>query len=78
MGMSKFGKCVTNGDSLLGVEEGGSDFGFRGGQHNVAHDFGEGMDEVVEGRTGVGSTGWVQGAVPQEVVLAGVAECLWF
>ena len=43
MGVSKFGKGGTNGDSLLAVEECGSDFGFRRGQHNVAHDFGDGM-----------------------------------
>ena len=31
LGMSEFGKGGKNGDSLLAVEEGGSDFGFRGG-----------------------------------------------
>ena len=36
--MSEFGKGGTNGDSLLANEEGGSNFIFHGGRHNVAHD----------------------------------------
>ena len=59
LGMSEFVKGGTNGDSLLVVEEYGSSFGFRGRQHNVAHDLGDGMDGDVEGQTGVGSTGRV-------------------
>ena len=76
--MSEFGKGGTNGDNLLAVEEGGSNFGFRGGRHNVARDLGDGMDGAVEGRTGVGSTGRLWGAVAQEVVPGGAALCLWF
>ena len=78
LGMSKFDKGVKKGDSLLAVEEGGSNFGFRGGRHNVAHDLGDGMDGAVEGQTGVGRTGRVRGAVAQEVVPASAALCLWF
>ena len=73
LGMSEFGKGVTNGDSLLAVEECGSDFGFRSGQPNVAHYLGDGMDWAVEGWIFVGSTGQVRGAVAQEVVPAGAA-----
>ena len=65
--MSKFGKGGTNGDSLLAVEESGPDFGFHGGQHDVDHYIGDGMDGVVEGRVGVGSMGRVRGVVAQEV-----------
>ena len=36
------------------------------------------MDGVVEGRTGVGSTGWVRGSVAKEVVPASAAPCLLF
>ena len=75
--MSEFGKDGTNGDSLLAVEECGSDLGFYVRRHNVAHDIGDGMDGAVEGRIGVGSTGRVRGAVAQEVVPAGAAPCLW-
>ena len=63
--MSKFGKGGTNGDSLLTVEEGGSDFGFRDGRHNVANDLGDGIDGSIEGRTDVGIMGRVWGAVDQ-------------
>ena len=76
-GISKFVKGGTNGDSILAVEECGSDFGFRGGQHNVAHDIGDGMDGAIDGRIGVGSMGRVRGAVAQKVVSAGAAPCLW-
>ena len=78
LGISYFGKGGTNGDSLFAVEEGGSDFGFRGGRHKVAHDIGDSMDGAVEGQTGVGSMGPVRGAVAQEVLPAGAAPCLWF
>ena len=74
--MSNFGKGGTSGDSFLAVEECGSDSGFRGGQHNIAHDLGDSMDGAVEGRIGVGSTVWVRGAVSQEVVPAGAAPGL--
>ena len=77
LGMAEFGKGGMNGDSLLAVEEGISDFGFCGGRHNVAHDLGDGMDGAVEGWTGVGSTGRVQGAVDKDVVPDGAAPCLW-
>ena len=60
LGMSEFVKGGTNGDSLLAVEECGSDFGLLGRQHNIAHDLGDGMDGAVEGQIGVVSTGQVQ------------------
>ena len=77
LGVSDSGKGGTNGESLLAVEEGGSNFGFYSGRHNFAHDVGYGMDGAVEGRTDVGSTGRVRGAVAQEVVPVGAAPCLW-
>ena len=78
LGISKFGKGSANGDRLLAIEECGSGFGFRGGQHNIAHDVGDGMDGAVEGQTDVGSTGRFRGAVAQEEVPASAAPCLWF
>ena len=77
LGISEFDKGGTNGDSLLAVEECGSDLGFRGGRHNVAHDLVDSMDGAVEGRIGVGSMGQVRGAVAQEVVPTGADLCLW-
>ena len=73
LGMSKFDKGGTTGDIFLAVEECGSDFGFRGRRHNVAHYLVGGMYEAVEGRIGVGSTGQERGEVAQKVVPTGVA-----
>ena len=75
--MAELSEDGTDGHSLLTVEEGGANFGFRGGGHDVGHNLGEGMDGAIEGRVGAWCAARVGGPVAEEVVAAGAASGFW-
>ena len=75
--MAELSEGGTDGHSLPTVEEGGANFGFGGGGHDIGHDLGEGMDGAVEGRVGAWCAGRVGGPVAEEVVAAGTASGFW-
>ena len=76
--MAKFVKGDAQGEGIAGGEEGGGDFGFRRGAHDVGEDFGEGMNSAV------GDDGWRRGkhgvgrAWAEEVNTGGTAASVFF
>ena len=71
--MANFCESGADGYSFLTVDEGGDDFRFCSGWHDVAHYFRHGVDGPVEGGVGVRRLGWIGGTVSYKIMATGLA-----
>ena len=64
----QFNEGVADGDCFLAIEERGTDLGFRGRGHDVAHDLGEGEKRSIEWRNGKRGDIRVEGCIAEEIM----------
>ena len=73
--MTELMESCSDGDCLLAVDEGCTNFGFSGRGEDVAHDLGHRVDGAIEGWVGSRQLVGSAGAVTKKVVAPSAASC---